>query len=60
MNLRYLKERNPSIKIVLADANGSSLYHRVKYGVCYAPQQSEKCIKKHRYDSLGTVRSVLL
>lgn len=36
----------------MADPNGSSLFHRVKYGVCYTPHQSEKSIKKHRYDSI--------
>ena len=38
--------------MVLADPNGSSLFHRVKHGVCYTNQQSEKTVKKHRYDSI--------
>lgn len=31
---------------------GSSLYNKVKHGVCYAPQQAERTIKRHRYDSI--------
>lgn len=50
--LRFLKGKKPSVKIVLADPTGSSLFHRVKHGVCYTNQQSEKKIKKHRYDSI--------
>jgi cysteine synthase A len=38
--------------VVLADPTGSSLFHRVKHGVCYTPQQAEKKVKKHRYDSI--------
>jgi cysteine synthase A len=30
---RYLKERNPAVRIVLADPMGSALYHYVKTGV---------------------------
>jgi cysteine synthase A len=40
------------VQVVLADPNGSSLFHKVKYGVCYTPHQSEKSVKKHRYDSI--------
>jgi len=49
---RYLKERNKDIKIILADPTGSSLCNYVKYSVCYTPQQAERQIKKHRYDSI--------
>lgn len=52
MRRRYLKSKKPGVRVVLADPTGSSLFHRVKYGVCYTPQQSEKTIKKHRYDSI--------
>jgi cysteine synthase A len=50
--LRFLKEKNQQIKVILADPNGSSLFNKVKYNVCYAKQQSEKTIRKHRYDSI--------
>jgi cysteine synthase len=49
---RYLKGRKPSVRIVLADPTGSSLFHRVKHGVCYTVQQAEKTVRKHRYDSI--------
>jgi cysteine synthase A len=49
---RYLKNKKPGVKIVLADPTGSSLYNRVKHGVCYTSQQSERTIRKHRYDSI--------
>lgn len=31
---------------------GSSLFNKVKYGVCYTNQQSEKTLRRHRYDSI--------
>jgi cysteine synthase A len=49
---RYLKEQDPSIKVILADPIGSSLFNKVKYDVCYTSQQSERTIRKHRYDSI--------
>jgi cysteine synthase len=49
----YLKKKsNNNINIILADPNGSSLFSKVKHGVCYTNQQSERTIKKHRYDSI--------
>ncbi|KAF0684857.1 Aste57867_23202 [Aphanomyces stellatus] len=50
---RYLKEQNPSIQVVLADPPGSSLYNKVRHNVCYAPQQSERTVKRHRYDTVA-------
>lgn len=47
-----MKSRDASIRVVLADPVGSSLYNKVKHGVCYAPQQAERTIKRHRYDSI--------
>lgn len=44
--------KKPSVRIVLADPVGSSLFHKVMHGVCYTAQQAEKTIKKHRYDSI--------
>ena len=38
--------------MVLADPEGSSLFHRVQSGVCYTPQQSERSVRRHRYDSI--------
>ena len=50
---RYLKIKNPSVRVVLADPEGSSLHMRVKHGVCFTPQQAERVIKRHRYDSIA-------
>ncbi|KAF0704683.1 hypothetical protein AaE_014812 [Aphanomyces astaci] len=50
---RYLKEMNPAIQIVLADPPGSSLYNKVRHNVCYAPQQSERTVRRHRYDTVA-------
>lgn len=49
---RFLKEMNPSIRVVLADPTGSSLCNKVRHNVCYTSQQSERRIRKHRYDSI--------
>lgn len=38
--------------MTLADPQGSSLHRYVKYGVCFTSEQSERTIKRHRYDSI--------
>lgn len=48
----YLKSKDAKIRIVLADPQGSSLHMKVKFGVCYTPQQAERSLRKHRYDSI--------
>ena len=48
----FLKSQNVSIKCVLADPNGSSLYHRVHSGVCFSREQTERKMRKHRYDTI--------
>jgi cysteine synthase len=50
---QYLKlKTNNKVKIVLADPFGSSLLNYVLHGVCWAKQQSERSVRRHRYDSL--------
>jgi cysteine synthase A len=49
----FLKEKKPSIEIVLVDPPGSALYNKVEHGIAYAVQQSERTIRKHRYDTLA-------
>lgn len=49
---QYLKSRDKSIRVYLADPQGSSLFHRVKHGVCYTAEQRERTVRKHRYDSI--------
>ena len=41
-----------AIRVVLADPEGSSLFNRVMYGICYTPQQAERSIRRHRYDTI--------
>ena len=38
--------------MILADPEGSSLHNAVLHGVCYTSQQSERGLRKHRYDSI--------
>ncbi|TPX39216.1 hypothetical protein SeMB42_g06411 [Synchytrium endobioticum] len=49
---RYLKPRIPNIKIVLADPQGSGLYHRVLHGVLYSATESEGTRKRHQVDTI--------
>ena len=50
----YLKEKKgkDGVKIILADPEGSVLYHRVKDGIAYAPQQAERKLERHRFDTI--------
>jgi len=48
----YLKSEDPSVRIVLADPQGSSLYHKVQDGVLYTHEQAERRIRRHRDDSI--------
>jgi cysteine synthase A len=49
----YLKRVFSDVRVVLVDPPGSSLYHKVEHGVAYAEQQSERTMKKHRYDTIA-------
>ncbi|KAJ0409744.1 hypothetical protein ATCC90586_001057 [Pythium insidiosum] len=49
----YLKEQNANVQVFLADPPGSSLYNKVRSNVCYAPQQAEARIRRHRYDTIA-------
>lgn len=48
----YFKEKNPDIKIVLADPHGSGLYNKVKYGVMYANTEKEGTRRRHQVDTI--------
>jgi cysteine synthase A len=50
---RYLKERDRNVRVVLVDPPGSSLYHKIQHGVCYAAEQRERSLRRHRYDTLA-------
>uniref|UniRef100_M4BZJ5 cysteine synthase n=1 Tax=Hyaloperonospora arabidopsidis (strain Emoy2) TaxID=559515 RepID=M4BZJ5_HYAAE len=49
----YLKEQNPDVQVFLADPPGSSLYNKVRNNVCFAPQQAETKVRRHRYDTIA-------
>jgi cysteine synthase A len=49
---RFFKEKNPSIKVYLIDPPGSSLFQRITSGVAYSKEQSERTIKRNRYDTI--------
>ncbi|CAM9722232.1 unnamed protein product [Phaeothamnion confervicola] len=48
----FLRERGSGADVWLVDPPGSSLFHAVRHGVCYAPQQAERTLRRHRYDSV--------
>lgn len=50
---QFLKARRPAIQVVLADPPGSSLFNWVQHGVCYAEQQAERRVRRHRYDTIA-------
>ncbi|ODV98052.1 hypothetical protein PACTADRAFT_47876, partial [Pachysolen tannophilus NRRL Y-2460] len=49
---RYLKEKIPSLKVILADPQGSGLYNRVKYGVMYDKVEKEGTRRRHQVDTI--------
>lgn len=49
---QYLKEQSSSIKIILADPPGSGLYHWIKNGILYSPQEKEGTRRRHQTDSI--------
>jgi len=49
---KYLKSQSNIVRVVLADPQGSSLYYKVNKGVLYTAEQSERTIRKHRYDTI--------
>lgn len=53
----FLREKGSPAKVFLVDPPGSALYNRVRHGVCYSTQMSEREVRKHRCGGLhyGTV-----
>lgn len=49
---RYLKPRLPTVKIVLADPQGSGLFNRIKYGVMFDPKEKEGTRRRHQVDTI--------
>ena len=51
---RCWKERSHgAVRVFLVDPPGSALYNKVKHGVCYASQQRERGVRRHRYDTIA-------
>eukprot|EP00977_Amphora_coffeiformis_P003957 scaffold793_cov161-Amphora_coffeaeformis.AAC.9 len=51
---RFLKEQTRGqCRVVLVDPPGSVLYHKIQNGIAYAPQQAERSLKRHRYDTIA-------
>jgi len=44
---------NSKCRIVLVDPPGSALYHAIQHGIAFAPQQRERAMKRHRYDTIA-------
>ncbi|CAM9169872.1 unnamed protein product, partial [Hapterophycus canaliculatus] len=49
----FLRGKKSPAKVFLVDPPGSALFNRVRYGVCYTPQMSERDVRKHRYDTIA-------
>lgn len=46
----FLRGKGCPAKVYLVDPPGSALFNRVRHGVCYSPQMSERDVRKHRFD----------
>ena len=44
----FLRDKRCPAKMYLVDPPGSALFNRVRHGVCYSHQMSERGVKKHR------------
>ena len=49
---KYLKPKVPNVKMILADPQGSGLYHRVVNGILFSPTESEGRRKRHQVDTI--------
>lgn len=50
--LKFLKEKNPLVRIVLADPQGLGLSNRINYGVMYDSVEKEGTRRRHQVDTL--------
>jgi cysteine synthase A len=48
----FLKPKLPSLKVVLADPQGSGLFNRVKYGVMFDAKEREGTRRRHQVDTI--------
>ncbi|KNE61162.1 hypothetical protein AMAG_06913 [Allomyces macrogynus ATCC 38327] len=49
---RYLKPRIPTLRVVLADPQGSGLFNKIKHNVFYAPTEAEGRRRRHQIDTV--------
>ena len=49
---QYLKRKNPNIKVVLADPEGSGLFNKVKFDVLFTNQEKEGHRLKNPFDTV--------
>ncbi|GME91285.1 unnamed protein product [Ambrosiozyma monospora] len=49
---KFLREHDDSIRVVLADPQGSGMYNRIKYGVMYDSVEKEGTRRRHQVDTL--------
>lgn len=49
---KYLKEKLPLVKVILADPQGSGLANRVNYGVMYDTVEKEGKRRRHQVDTM--------
>mmetsp|Transcript_17165 Transcript_17165/g.27733 ORF Transcript_17165/g.27733 Transcript_17165/m.27733 type:complete len:371 (-) Transcript_17165:1073-2185(-) len=49
---KYLKIQDARTRVVLADPQGSSLFHKVNSGVLYTHEQAEKRVRRNRDDTI--------
>lgn len=48
----FLKQANKDTKLVLADPQGSGLYHKIKNGVMYSPTEAEGTRRRYQVDTV--------
>ncbi|KAH7123770.1 tryptophan synthase beta subunit-like PLP-dependent enzyme [Dendryphion nanum] len=48
----FLKQKLPTLKVILADPPGSGLYNRVKFGVMFDPKEREGTRRRHQVDTI--------
>ena len=49
---RFLKQKLPHVKVVLADPQGSGLYNRIKYGVMFDTKEKEGTRRRQQVDTI--------
>ena len=48
----FLRSRNPDVKVVLSDPEGSGLFNKVKYGVMFDIKEREGRKRRHQVDTI--------